>query len=286
MKVYRYWAHVHVDEQGQPTTADLCSTGAAGWSDRSEDDARQTALQRARACAKWFREGALDRLMSRYHYLDRPVREPIVEELTVGDRRLAAITRNGYGAYVLNAANVLFADIDRRVSLSHSVRSVWNAVRGRRPEKAEQQLLDRLNTVASDHRVSLRVYRTRGGHRAVVTSRTFDPAAAESQRLLEACGSDPLYVRLCAAQQCYRARLSPKPWRTALKHVPKFRFPYRSDAEREQFEQWSATYDHACQDWAACEPVADLGPADVHEDVAPVLTLHDDLACAPGKPLA
>ena len=52
-----------------------------------------------------------------------------------------------------------------------------------------------------------RIYRTRAGFRLLVTSGTFDPSAAETLALLKEFGSDPLYIRLCKAQECFRARL-------------------------------------------------------------------------------
>ena len=70
-----------------------------------------------------------------------------------------------------------------------------------------------------------RVYRTAGGFRLLVTSDTFDPMSTETIELLKAFGSDPLYIRLCKAQECFRRRLSAKFWRCGADRPPS-RFPW------------------------------------------------------------
>jgi hypothetical protein len=49
----------------------------------------------------------------RYAFADRPIREEILRELRdPWGASEAIVTRNGYGAEVLNTARLLFADID------------------------------------------------------------------------------------------------------------------------------------------------------------------------------
>jgi hypothetical protein len=55
---------------------------------------------------------------------------------------------------------------------------------------------------------------------------------------LRELGNDPLYAALCKRQQCFRARLGPKPWRAQLP-MPPGSFPARRCREAE-FAIWPA----------------------------------------------
>jgi len=53
------------------------------------------------------------------------------------------------------------------------------------------------------------------GDRVACTSRPFAWAvdAWQAERLMRFLDADPKYAALCGKQKCYRARLTPKPWR-------------------------------------------------------------------------
>jgi hypothetical protein len=62
---------------------------------------------------------------------------------------------------------------------------------------------------------SYSVYRTAGGCRVLCTSMPF-PWTTHHEwalRFMKFLGADPQYMELCGKQKCYRARLTPKPWR-------------------------------------------------------------------------
>jgi hypothetical protein len=160
----------------------------------SQAEAEAMATERARrnlAVALARDTPALDA----YAYaVDRQL-EPVIEVLRdTSGGEVARITLNSYAALVMNAKTMLFADVDR--SGDHAR---LDAVVRERPELA------------------FRVYRTPAGARYLCTSHTFDPTAAETAALLEQLGSDPKYVLLCRIQRCFRARLTPKPWRAGRK---------------------------------------------------------------------
>lgn len=79
-----------------------------------------------------------------------------------------------------------------------------------------------------------------------------------------------------AEQQCFRARLTPKPWRCG-QPVPPSRFP-RTDAKVEKlFRDWETRYSQACRGYATCRFLAALGNPAVHAAVAGVVALHDEM---------
>jgi hypothetical protein len=120
---------------------------------------------------------------------------------------------------------------------------------------------------------SLRLYRTFAGLRGIFTHDVFDPKSDLSLDVLREMGSDPLYIRLCKAQECFRARLTPKPWRCGHR-ANAVRFPIE-DAYAERFEQWKVKYEARQRDYATCRFLGQLGNGCVHPEVARIVELHD-----------
>ncbi len=280
MHIARHWSRVTVDEQGRPDPdGDI---RGIGWSDRSEADAQQRALTRAQDIAQAMLEGH-DPPREEY-YADRPLREPIVETLGHPDAPDAVITRNVYGSYVLNAARVMFIDIDRPQPQPVGLLA---RLFGKRPEPVDDDAPERARDLARRRGLSLRLYQTAAGYRGIITDRTFDPDAAETKHLLDDFGTDQLYVRLCRAQSCFRARLSPKPWRLGLPLPPRG-YPWPDEKTRQRFDDWAQQYDQACRGHATCSLLKDEPRTltHVHPQVATILTYHDELACPGELPLA
>jgi hypothetical protein len=187
--------------------------GATASSSVSEADAiklaHALARQRAEAAAQGHR---LARADGAYPYPERVLVEPVLERIYSASssgqattEELARVTRNGYGASVLNAYSVMFVDVD-------TVDDTSNAP----TEKTVSQgaAVDALAALcAREKALNFRVYATRAGLRYLCTSRLYDPVSAESQSILRELKADPRYATLCRVQKCYRARLSPKTWR-------------------------------------------------------------------------
>ncbi|HTR51040.1 MAG TPA: hypothetical protein VMJ10_10070 [Kofleriaceae bacterium] len=230
------------------------------WSDASREDAQQQADARAAELARLFASG---KPFDRYIYGDRPLREEVVYEAAS-----AVVTRNLYGALVLNTERAMFIDIDFGDNAARApiARDALRAWAGRHPE------------------LGVRVYRTAAGLRGLVATRTFDPASDEALALLREAGSDPLYVKLCKAQRSFRARLTPKPWRVGMR-MPPVRWPFDDAASEQRFRSWQAEYERASQRHSACELVETLGPTTVHAELGPLVELHDQRACS-GRALA
>jgi len=108
MKIPKYWA------KGIQSTQDSRGRKAAftcwHWSDESLDQAKQKANARAGELAQKLLNNVT---LERYPYGDRPLREEILQPITnQAGQEIAVITRNAYGAKVLNAAKAMFIDID------------------------------------------------------------------------------------------------------------------------------------------------------------------------------
>ena len=62
----------------------------------------------------------------------------------------------------------------------------------------------------------VRVYRTPAGLRLLANHAAIDPRGEEATAFFAIVDSDPLYRLMCQKQACFRARVSPKPWRIGI----------------------------------------------------------------------
>lgn len=276
MNLPQYWAretHEATDFRGE-----RMSLSCWRWSNVSIEDARRRAKEHLVNLARKVRDREE---LHRYDYGELPLREEIVQVVAGnGGEQIAAITRNAYGTLVLNAARAMFIDIDFEPSTAGLLlTSLLGRLFGSKPLNREERALQALDRWAREHRDwGMRVYRTAAGLRCLATHRPFDPAQPATLNLLESIGSDPLYVRLCRAQQCFRARLTPKPWRCGIAK-PASRFPWVDSRDEARYRRWVDRYNQATARYATCRLVREVGPTAVHPDVQPVLSLHDQVAC-------
>lgn len=287
MKIAHYW------HKAKATATDrrggAWSVERWGWSDESQAAADEQA--RAGAAASAARIAAAGAWPNQYEYglEGRPLREEIVSEQRDASGAVTlAITRNRYGALILNAAQAMFVDIDRpSPETPPPGGGLLGRLFGRPPAAPAAGSAIDLGPVqmwAKAHPDwSLRAYATKAGLRLLVTHSPFDPNDPRVAPAMRELDADPLYVRLCEAQQCFRARLTPKPWRIATLG----NFPPYPHGDARVVARWKQAYDAAARPFATCRFLAALGPGAVAEELAPVIALHDQASRADsGLPLA
>jgi hypothetical protein len=330
MLIPRYWSRA----DSQATTPDGRPVRFHVWrgSRTSTADAQALANEAVGRIADRIQRGA--GFPERYSYGDRPLREEVVRELPAGmadaETPDAALTRNSYGALVLNASRAFFIDVDvapadtpsssARTSSSSAqnpadalwdvvdslpmpgaLKSIFGSFRKATtppaaptpaappppPADPQSAALGRLRQwVASHPEWRVRVYRTHSGLRYLVTHAPFAPTDADAQAAMTALGADPQYVKLCAVQKSFRARLTPKPWRIGMDNPP-VTFPYESLMEEGAMRQWVSAYDGASQGRATAQFVEEMGGGSEHPAITPIRTLHDEHTHATsGLPLA
>ncbi len=246
-------------------------------SDRSVDDARYAAESAARQNAERLKYTPLPlarQSADSYGYPKGPMREETIEEI---DPSRLVITRNAMGCTVLNCSDVLFVDIDLPEAPPKSggfFQSLFGKQSASETGSGIETVVDKVASFVRATGDGARVYRTKGGVRVLFTNRTFSPNDGEVRRCFEALQADPLYVRLCAAQESFRARLTPKPFRCGCS-APTKRWPYESESEREEFESWLSGYESAAGGFATCQFLSAVGAAKIDRRVAPVVELHD-----------
>ncbi len=313
MIVPDYWAEArkqHRSSGGQITVRRF------GWSTSSEADALAMAEKRAdEALGRILSGEKLDRRERKAAY-NGAVGIPIREEVLLRHGQ-EVITRNSYGAHCLNTPRALFADVDfsprprTRVTLavfaifvvlsalvgvflqSRSVafgmllasaflvapfvfilRRVIILIQGGHERVTKKRLQAFL---AQNPSWNVRLYRTPGGIRLLATHQPFEASSPPVLQFFSAVGTDPLYMRMCRNQQCFRARLTAKPWRIGVEGRMRPRpgiwpvRPERLQARRE----WVSKYEQAAAAYAACHFIESIGSGKVHPEIGGVVELHD-----------
>ncbi|HEV7923838.1 MAG TPA: hypothetical protein VGR14_00675 [Verrucomicrobiae bacterium] len=255
------------------------------WSDSSLAEAASLAQEAARRLAERFAAG--DKLQHGYGYPDRPVREPVLREIKApGGEVAAVITRNAYGALVLNTARIMFVDVD--LPEPKSPVGGWLKKLFGKPEPpaaiiTNDSVMARAEAWSQRHPGwGWRVYRTKAGLRLLATHALFEPESACTEQVFDALGADPLYRRLCRTQKCFRARLTPKPWRCGFKNPPG-RWPWPDAKAEARYKDWEARYQKACMDFATCELAATPGSQQVDPTVQLIVKIHDEMTLAESK---
>lgn len=268
MKIPRHWASIEADLriQGQ-----LQRSRFTGNSDLSEADAREAA--REQIAMVQARIDANDG--QRAESYEVAIREEIVKELS----KDAIVTRNRYGAEVLNCARLVMIDVDHAPEPGF-----WASLFRRDKRTPKQRMLDRILEVAhrnGDRSLGFRIYETHNGYRILVTGRSMIPTDPVVQRLFDDMHCDPLYALLCRRQDCFRARLTPKPSRMRQKAI-RLRFPYDPET-RSALTDWLPPYNDRSRLYTVCRLIEVVG--DAHADE--VVRYHDERCCkGPDLPLA
>jgi hypothetical protein len=259
------------------------------WSDSSVTDARAKAEEAVERLISRFKDGVLSK--KHYAYADRPLMEPVVREVGVGSGDgKAVITRNRYGALVLNTDKVMFVDVDmpdEPISLGGMLKSLLGRKGTEWEQKHEAALLEKAEAWVNAHQGwGWRIYRTRAGFRLIATHDLFDPRSGETWAVFEALRADPLYRKLCETQKCFRARLTPKPWRCGM-DKPGVTWPFEDGRAEAVFAKWEMEYAEKIGGKATCSLIRSIGSQWAHAVVSGVVDIHDSMTKATsGLPLA
>ena len=279
MKIPRYWekqAAEQLDARGNRIRAE-----GWGWSQDSIEEARTKATKTAERIVQWLAGDSTNEL-NHYGYDERLPREEIVDEyLDDQGKPVAFVSRNGYGSLILNTRELMFIDIDfppepRSPKLGFFA-SLFGKPKAVEANPEETTLAKIRNTASQFPDFSFRVYRTFNGFRLMLANRKFSADSAPANELLSAFQSDPLYVRMCRNQQCFRARLTPKAWRCKIEGPPA-RFPFGDKGAESQYRKWESIYNQGVRNFATCKYIETIGPDGFDESHEHLISLHDQLS--------
>ena len=227
-----------------------------GMSELSLSDAQLKMEKRARLWQNWLTgtgapgEGGLSGFLTALRNLDgvgsaysAAILEPVVERLSADD----IVTRNRYGCLVLNTTNLCIVDVDRYCS-GFLVRLFTSRA------KEEKMLASAVRHLCEGaDRMSARLYRTAHGWRVILQEPELAPGSEREMEIFAVLHADPMYVKLCRSQACWRARLSPKPFHRGLRRYP------RSLSSQDLAADWVAEYEKATAGLGVCRLVETFG---------------------------
>jgi hypothetical protein len=268
MKLARYWTRAAGEATGPGGNIRVTSRG---WSNDSVEAARAAACDHAQKIAESIVSNQARGL--HYAYGERPLPEPVLREFQPhGDGPAAVVTRNAYGAVVLNTRDLMFVDIDKEDKQSTGIASgIRFFLGGSRPGHT---VMADIHSVAERNNLTGRVYKTAAGYRVLITDASFQAGSRQSEDLLRQFGADPLYIRLCRMQESYRARLTPKPWRCSSP-APPGTFPFETPEEESRFQDWEQEYNAAIEGYATCRYTASFGSSPMAEGFEELVQYHD-----------
>jgi len=319
MIVPEYWAEARqqVRRKGRSITV-----RRFGWSDAGQSEAQAHAEQRAREAMDAIlsgRELPRRELRNNYGIDGVPIREQIVErhgDVVVTRNSYGALCLNtpdvlfadmdfetapsgcvlplaaGVAALVAGFAGgtALWSwkwGLVAAVLALLAANAVVLALKRRefsRDGGAERRALSRVESFAARHLDwHLRLYRTPAGLRVLAMHRTFSPQDEDAGRLFSALRADGLYSTMCKVQNCFRARLTAKPWRIGIdKRIrPPVAAWSREQALLPERLAWIAGYERKAAGFAACRFLKTFGDeARVDPKAARVRDLHDDMSRA------
>ncbi len=250
MRIFKYWV-AYTKELNIKGIKQLSKVH--GGSNVSENEAIKDAENKLLKAQKII-NGELDR--------DQEYEADIVEEIIhkIDDHNI--ITRNRYGALVLNSKNMLFIDID-----DYS-KSLADRLFKRKNTKKEL-ILDKIDKIVGKNKyaeLGFRVYETSKGYRVLVTNKDFNPRTGESKSIMNDFGSDHLYRWLCIKQNCYRARLTPKPYRIKQKGI-KVIYPGRNTEQQQKLSEWIKDYEEKSRDYSTCHLIKEYGKINMNDSI-------------------
>lgn len=242
---------------------------AWGWSDASPEAAETEAGKRLQRVIERLAENPAHAENS-YGYPDRPMREQVLHEFPASG---SAVTRNGYGCLVLNTTTALFADVDESQA---PPAGFFASLFGKKEDDFETKTLAEAHEWTAAHPTwGLRVYRTKAGIRLLATHQPLPPEKSACEGLFTHFNVDWLYQKLCTNQQCYRARLTPKPWRCGADRL-KAAWPWLKEGDEAAFQEWEQAYLAAAKDYATCRFLGHVGRQEIHPALQELVTFHDE----------
>lgn len=257
MRIFKYWTRIESPlNVGGTSEVVRCYGG-------SNDSPEAAAADARRRLEIVIRRVAGGKRGDKSYEVD--IREEVLAQIDARN----VVTRNRYGAEVLNSADLMFIDIDQPKS------GFWDLFRGvMTMEQRKARIVAQVKKVALNtpelRGLGVRVYETHSGIRLIVTGRHFDPRAAATQKILRLFNADPLYSTLCVKQNCFRARLTPKPYRIRCR-AQKVKFP-RTDGNGEQaFRSWLVEYEEKRKGRSTCRLLCAIG----HDVRDQVVSFHD-----------
>lgn len=261
MRLLRYWKTMFFQINIDGTKQEIkCTAG----SNHSLDDAAERCAAKASRVQKII-NGQVQRTWD----YERPIREEVVREINADN----VVTRNYYGALILNTTAISIFDIDQYR------KTIWETLSFKKIDN-KTAIVEKLRKLFEQNPLPgtvWRIYETNKGIRLIVLGHYVEPGSPAFKDFCQKIDSDELYAFLCRKQNCYRARLTPKPHRMHIECI-KYRCPI-PEGQESVYQSWVANYENEARNFAVCRLVEVLGNKAVSH---PMVEFHDVLCLNEG----
>jgi hypothetical protein len=297
VRIPEYWAECRLQLQRDQRQI---SVRRFGWSDVSHVDAERHAEQRAQEALQKIASGQkLPRRERKTGYNgadDIPIREEVLErarDFLITRNSYGALCLNspnvffadidfvgakftraqfwlslvfaavGSAALIAAASNVVLAAmafiplVGLCLLLVYFAQNLLMALRGGSQRVAYRRIESFSHKHPDWH---LRVYRTPRGYRVMAMHETLEPRSAAVADAFAQLDVDPTYARMCRSQNCFRARLTAKPWRTSMEQrISRAIWPIEDPVKLQTRQAWVKQYERVAEQYAACQFEVALG---------------------------
>ncbi|MBP3302757.1 MAG: hypothetical protein J6L64_06475 [Opitutales bacterium] len=272
MRIGKYWIRGEFSDPNNNQLRFSCW----GVSDICEEDALRDARERA--------DKILRKIRGEPQNIDT-YKADIIEEVVEKISARTIVTRNRYGARVLNTQELTIIDVDTfppGIPQDPIVR-FFKKLFGKKdpaPIPLKQVTLAHIESVLEKEHFDARIYETAAGFRIILNTRELSPSSREFRMISSRLRADRRYTELCVRQHCFRARLSPKPYRMKITTC-RYAWPQTEEIYREN-RGWVENYELRSRDFSVCKLVKTYGN---DFSVHPLIRFHDAQTVS-GKKLA
>lgn len=252
MKIYKHW---YADSPSIKIDGESVTIKLLMGSDVSKEDARRVLLERAAQI-----ESRIQRKAGVDEY-EADIKEAIAHEIDANN----VITVCRYGALILNTTQYSIYDLDGY----H--KSMFDFFGPMRQMSLKQRIVHKFKITAAkipELGRSFRIYETSKGIR-VIGKQYLDPGHKRFLKIMLALCADYTYSILCIKQRCFRARLTPKPYRMK---IDTFKVLSPLECETAQYQSWAAMYASEAQAFSVVKLIEAVGDDFANE---PVIAEHD-----------
>ncbi|WP_341708860.1 hypothetical protein [Halopseudomonas sp.] len=253
MKYFKYWVkETHrIRVAGQPEEISLLV---------GSNESKEAASAQASVLARGI-EKRIETRDARDEY-EAGIKEHVARVID----RSNVVTVCRYGAKILNTDQYTILDLD------DYPKSFWDRFGAARKMTKKERIVFKFEQAVAklpELGCDFRIYETANGVR-VIGKQYLDPAEPRSTRIMQKINVDWLYIILSSKQRCFRARLSPKPYRLGIKTI-KVSSPLV--CETDEYRSWEQVYEAASQDVSVVHYLKSIGK-DFSRD--PVVRFHDE----------
>ncbi len=254
MKYFKFWAkeEFQINIDGNIENIKILS---------GSNTSKQAAIQEAKLKSKLIEQRISERKVKEEY--DVAIKEHVTK--IIDDSNIVTVCR--YGALILNTTQYTILDLD---DYPYDFMDIFKSFKGMsKKDRIIYKFTQRLkrNPALGD---DFRIYETAKGIR-VIGKTYIDPNTKNFMPLMRKLSVDWIYIQLSIKQKCYRARLTPKPYRIKARTI-KIKDPLV--CESQNYLEWSESYKKKSKNYSVVKLKKTIGN-DFSNEI--IIRFHDEV---------